>query len=150
FSSEGVEMNFDGADVQTVAKTLLGDVLKLNYVVDPRVQGSVTLATVGPIPRKEVLPAFESILRMSNAAIVHEGSLVKIVTLPEGGGNPPVSVAGQPGFGISVVPLRYTSAVTVAKTAEGFLSRPGAIRVVPSRNLLLVQGTTAEREAALN
>jgi general secretion pathway protein D len=150
FTSDGVEMNFDGADVQTVAKTLLGDVLKLNFVVDPRVQGSVTLATVGPIPRKEVLPAFESILRMSNAAIVHEGSLVKIVPLPEGGGNPPVSVAGQPGFGISVVPLRYTSAVTVAKTAEGFLSRPGAIRVVPSRNLLLVQGTTAEREAALN
>ena len=34
---EGVEINFDGADVQTVAKTLLGDVLKLNFVIDPRV-----------------------------------------------------------------------------------------------------------------
>jgi general secretion pathway protein D len=148
---EGVEMNFEGADVQTVAKTLLGDVLKLNFVVDPRVQGNVTLASVGPIPRKDVLPAFESVLRMSNAAIVRDGNLVKIVPIPESGGNGAIRRgAGEPGFGVSLVSLRYTSAATVAKTAEGFLSRPGAIRVIPSRNVLLVQGTTAEREAALD
>src|SRR5713101_1039260 len=148
---EGVEINFDGADVQTVAKTLLGDVLGLNFVVDPHVQGNVTLASVGPIPRKDVLPAFESVLRMSNAAIVRGGNLVKIVPIPETGGSAAISMgAGQPGFGVSLVPLRYTSAATVAKTAEGFLSRPGAIRVIPSRNLLLIQGTTAERQAALD
>jgi general secretion pathway protein D len=148
---EGVEINFDGADVQTVAKTLLGDVLKLNFVIDPRVQGNVTLASVGPIPRKDVLPAFESVLRMSNAAIVREGSLVKIVPMPETGGNGAIQKgAGEPGYGVSLVPLRYTSAATVAKTAEGFLSRPGAIRVIPSRNLLLIQGTTSERQAALD
>src|SRR5216684_3635950 len=148
---DGVEMNFDGADIQTVAKTLLGDVLQLNFVVDPRVQGNVTLASAGPIPRKDVLPAFESVLRMSNAAIVHSGNLVKIVPIPEAGAGGAISVgAGEPGFGVSLVPLRYTSASTVAKTAESFLSRPGAIRVVQSRNLLLIQGTTAERQAALD
>jgi general secretion pathway protein D len=148
---DGVEMNFDGADVQTVAKTLLGDILQLNFVVDPRVQGNVTLASAGPIPRKDVLPAFESVLRMSNAAIVHSGNLVKIVPIPEAGAGGSISVgAGEPGFGVSLVSLRYTSASTVAKTAESFLSRPGAIRVVQSRNLLLVQGTTAERQAALD
>jgi general secretion pathway protein D len=148
---DGVEMNFDGADVQTVAKTLLGDILQLNFVVDPRVQGNVTLASSGPIPRKDVLPAFESVLRMSNAAIVRSGNLVKIVPIPEAGAAGAISVgAGEPGFGVSLVPLRYTSASTVAKTAESFLSRPGAIRVIPSRNLLLVQGTTAERQAALD
>ena len=82
---DGVEMNFDGADVQTVAKTLLGDILQLNFVVDPRVQGNVTLASAGPIPRKDVLPAFESVLRMQNAAIVRSGNLVKIVPIPEAG-----------------------------------------------------------------
>ena len=79
---EGVEINFDGADIQAVAKTLLGDFLKLNFVVDPRVQGNVTLASAGPIPRKDVLPAFESALRMSNAAIVRDGNLIKIVPSP--------------------------------------------------------------------
>ena len=148
---DGVEMNFEGADVQTVAKTLLGDILQLNFVVDPRVQGNVTLASAGPISRKDVLPAFESVLRMQNAAIVRSGDLVKIVPIPEASAGGAISVgAGEPGFGVSLVPLRYTSASTVAKTAESFLSRPGAIRVVQSRNLLLVQGTTAERQAALD
>jgi general secretion pathway protein D len=147
---DGVEMNFDGADVQTVAKSLLGDILQLNFVVDPRVQGSVTLTSAGPIPRKDVLPAFESVLRMSNAAIVHSGNLVKIVPIPEAAGGGISVGAGEPGFGVSLVHLQYTSASTVAKTAESFLSRPGAIRVVPSRNLLLIQGTTAERQAALD
>ena len=148
---DGVEMNFEGADVQTVAKTLLGDILQLNFVVDPRVQGNVTLASAGPISRKDVLPAFESVLRMQNAAIVRSGDLVKVVPIPEAGAGGAISVgAGEPGFGVSLVPLRYTSASTVAKTAESFLSRPGAIRVVQSRNVLLVQGTTAERQAALD
>jgi general secretion pathway protein D len=147
---DGVEMNFDGADVQTVAKSLLGDILQLNFVVDPRVQGNVTLSSAGPIPRKDVLPAFESVLRMSNAAIVRSGNLVKIVPIPEAAGGAMSVGAGEPGFGVSLVPLRYTSASTVAKTAESFLSRPGAIRVVQSRNLLLIQGTTVERQAALD
>jgi general secretion pathway protein D len=110
----------------------------------------VTLTSAGPIPRKDVLPAFESVLRMSNAAIVHSGNLVKIVPIPEAAGGGISVGAGEPGFGVSLVHLQYTSASTVAKTAESFLSRPGAIRVVPSRNLLLIQGTTAERQAALD
>ena len=149
-NNDGVEINFDGADVQTVAKFLLGDILQLNFTVDPRVQGNVTLASAGPIPRKDVLPAFESVLRMSNAAIVRTGNLMKIVPLPEASAGGSVEGAGEPGFGVSLVPLRYTSAETVAKTAESFLARPGSIRVVPSRNLLLIQGTTAERQAALD
>jgi general secretion pathway protein D len=150
-SGTGVEINFENADIQTVAKTILGDILELNYVVDPRVQGMVTLASTGPVARKDVLPVFESVLRMSNAAIVRDGSLMKIVPIQEASGAGRVNVgAGQPGFGVSVVPLHYTSAATVARTAENFLSRPGAIRPDPARNLLLVQGTTAERQAALD
>ena len=115
---DGVEMNFENAEIHTVAKTLLGDILQLNFVVDPRVQGTVTLSSVRPIARQDVLPAFESALRMQNAAIVHEGKFVKIVPMADAAGQAAVSVgAGEPGFGVSVVPLRYTSATTVAKTA---------------------------------
>jgi general secretion pathway protein D len=148
---DGVEMNFENADIHTVAKTLLGDILQVNFVVDPRVQGTVTLSSVKPIARQDVLPAFESALRMQNAAIVHEGKFVKIVPMADAAGQAAVSIgAGEPGFGVSVVPLRYTSATTVAKTAETMLARPGAIHVDQGRNLLLIQGTTSEREAAID
>jgi general secretion pathway protein D len=148
---DGVEMNFEGTDIPSAAKTLLGDILHLNFEIDPRVQGSVTLASVGPIPRKDVLPTFEDVLRMQNAAIVHEGKFVKIVPISDAATHASISVgAGEPGFGVSVVPLRYVSAATVAKTTENLLTRTGAIRVDQARNLLLVQGTESEREAALD
>jgi general secretion pathway protein D len=148
---DGVEVNFEGADVPTVAKALLGDVLHLNFVVDPKVQGTVTLGSVGPIPRKDLLSTFESVLRMQNAAIVRDGKFMKIVPIPDAAGHASVSAgAGEPGFGVSVVPLRYISATTVAKTAESMLARPGAIRVDQARNLLLIQGTASERESALD
>ena len=130
---------------------MLGDTLGISFVVDPRVQGNVTLASTGPIPRKDVLPVFESVLRMSNAAVVHEGNLVKIVPIAEASGTGAVNIgAGQAGFGVSIVPLRYTAATTIARTAENFLSRAGAIKIDQARNLLLIQGTTAERQAALD
>jgi general secretion pathway protein D len=150
-TAAGVEFNFEGADIPTVAKSLLGDVLGLAFVVDQRVQGTVTLASAGPVARKDVLPIAESVFRMSNAAVVRDGNLFKIVPLPEAAGAGGVrSGAGQPGYGVTVVPLRYTSAASIAKAAENFMSRPGAIRVDTARNLLLVQGTTSERQAALD
>jgi general secretion pathway protein D len=149
-TGDGVEINFEGADIANVAKTLLGDVLQLNFMVDPHVQGAVTLASAGPIPRKDVLPALESALRMHNAAIVRDGKLVKIVPISDVAGHTSIRDTGEPGFGVSIVPLHYISATTVAKTAENMLARPGAIKADAARNLLLIQGTAAEREAALD
>jgi general secretion pathway protein D len=74
-TATGVEFNFENADIQSVTKTLIGDILGLSFVVDPRVQGTVTIASVGAIARKDVLPVYESILRMSNAAVVREANL---------------------------------------------------------------------------
>jgi general secretion pathway protein D len=146
----GIDINFDNADIQTVAKSLLGDSLGLNYAIDPRVQGLVTFASTQKIQRKDVLPIFESVLRMFNAAVLRDGNLIKILPLPEAAGAGAATFgAGQPGFGVSIVPLHYVSAATIAKTAENFLSRPGAVRVDQARNVLLIQGTAAEREAAL-
>lgn len=146
----GVELNFDNADLQTVAKSVLGDGLGLNYVVDPRVQGTITLASAQRIARKDVLPLFESVLRMSNVAVLRDDNLVRLVPLPEAAGAGAASFgSGQPGYGVSIVPLRNVSAATVAKTTENFLSRPGAVRADQARNVLLIQGTTTERQAAL-
>jgi general secretion pathway protein D len=148
--TDGVDINFENADIGTVARTLLGDTLGVSFVVDPRVQGNVTLSSNGPIARRDVLPVFESVLRMSNAALVREGNLVKILPVPEATGAGPVTLGGgEPGFGVSIVPLRYTSAATIAKAVENFVTRPGAVRVDPARNLLLIQGTTSERRDAL-
>ena len=73
----GVELNFENADISTVSKSILGDVLGLNFLIDPRVQGTVTLASSGPIPRNQVLPVFENALHTANAAVVRDGDILK-------------------------------------------------------------------------
>jgi general secretion pathway protein D len=145
----GVVLNFENADIQVAAKSVLSDTLGLNVIIDPRVQGTITLISAKPIPRQDLLTAFEDAMRMSNAAVVREGNLVKILPLPEAAGAGQVGGIGA-GFGVTIIPLRYTSAATVAQVAENFLTRPGAVRTDATRNLIMIQGTADERQSALN
>jgi general secretion pathway protein D len=63
-----------------------------------------------------------------------------------GGGNTD-SVAGrtEPGYGVSVISLRYVSAPALVKLLDSVAIRPGQVRADPTRNLLLIQGTGPER-----
>src|SRR5262249_44430370 len=45
---EGYELNFENTPVTTVAKVVLGDILGVGYTIDPRVQGTVSLASGRP------------------------------------------------------------------------------------------------------
>ena len=55
----------------------------------------------------------------------------------------------EPGYGISVVPLQYVSAQTLIKLLDSFATRPGTVRADPARNMLLIQGSGAERRTAI-
>jgi general secretion pathway protein D len=46
-----VTLNFDGTDIREVVKVVLGDLLGVNYVLDPAVSGSVSLQTGRPLRR---------------------------------------------------------------------------------------------------
>ena len=63
-SGEGYELNFENTPVTGVVKVVLGDILGLGYLIDPRVQGTVTLASGRPVPKSDLLFVLESALRM--------------------------------------------------------------------------------------
>jgi general secretion pathway protein D len=149
--SDGFDLNFQNADVGAVTKVLMGDLLKLNYSLDPRVQGTMSLSSGRPIPKAALLPMFESALKLVNANVVHEGSIYKIVPTGEALGNGVVdrNTASTPGYGISVLPLRFVSAETVLRAIDSFAAKPGMARVDNARNLLLVQGQSTERASAI-
>ena len=44
-NGQGYELNFENAPIASVAKTVLGDILKVGYTIDPRVQGTISLAS---------------------------------------------------------------------------------------------------------
>jgi type II secretion system protein D len=78
-----VSFFFDDADMFEVAQTVFGDVLKVNYIIDPRVKGRVNFRTVNPIPKEEVLSVMEVILRLNGVGFVEEKGLYRIIPLEE-------------------------------------------------------------------
>ena len=152
-SADGYTLNFENAPVANVAKSILSDVLGVGYVIDPRVQGSISLSSERPIAKKDMLFVLESALHANNLTMVREGKVYRIAPATEAGvggvdraGNEGV----EPGYGMTVVPLRYVSATTALKLLDGFAARPGAIRADPTGQLLLVVGSGNERQSALD
>lgn len=148
----GVNLNFENAPVASVAKVILGDTLKVGYTIDPRVQGTITLSSGRPVPRGKLLFVLESALRSSGMALIRDAHGYSIAPGGEAMGSGVVDGAGslQPGYGVTVIPLRYVSSQTVAKLLEGFSVKPGAIRSDSSGNILIIAGSAAERRMALD
>ena len=152
-SGSGFELNFENTPVATVAKVVLGDILGTGYIIDPRVQGTVSLMSVRPIAKSDIVFVLEDALRLSGVVLIRDTAGYRLTPLGDavGAGRVDTAASGaEPGYGISVVPLQYVSAQTLLKLMDSFATKPGTVRADPTRNLLLIQGTGAERRTAVD
>jgi general secretion pathway protein D len=150
-SGSGYDLNFENAPVATVAKVILGDVLGVGYTIDPRVQGTVTMASVRPVPKADALYVLENALRMSGVALVRDRSGYRLLPAPEvGPGGIDRTASAEAGQGISVVPLRYVSAQTVFKLLDAFAVKASTLRPDTGRNTLIITGSGSDRAAAID
>jgi general secretion pathway protein D len=147
----GYDLNFENAPVATVAKVILGDVLNVGYAIDPRVQGTVTLASVRPVAKADALYVLENALKMSGVALVRDRSGYRLIPAPEAGpGGIDRTASAEAGQGISVVPLRYVSAQTVFKLLDAFGVKASTLRPDNGRNTLIITGSGTDRAAAID
>jgi general secretion pathway protein D len=146
----GYDLNFENAPVATVAKVILGDVLGVGYSIDPRVQGTVTLASVRPVPKADALYVLENALRMSGVALLRDRGGYRLLPIPDAGPGGIDRTAAEAGQGVSVVPLRYVSAQTIFKILDAFGVRAGTMRADTGRNTLLISGSGTDRAAAID
>jgi general secretion pathway protein D len=151
-AGEGYELNFENTPIASVAKVVLGDILATGYTIDPRVQGMISLSSGRPVPKSELLFVLENALRLSGVVLVKDVQGYRLIPLGDavGAGNLDTAEArAEPGYGVSVVPLRYVSASTLIKLLDSFATKPGTVRADTTRNMLLIQGSGAERKAAI-
>src|SRR6202047_2718045 len=151
-TGNGFELNFENTPVATVAKVVLGDILQTGYTIDPRVQGTVSLVSVRPVAKSDIVFVLESALRLSGIVLVRETAGYRLTPLGDAVGAGRVDAAAsspEPGYGVSVVPLQYVSAQTLLKLMDSFATKPGVVRADSTRNLLLIQGTGPERRTAV-
>jgi general secretion pathway protein D len=152
-SGNGFDLNFEDTPVATVAKVVLGDILNVGYTIDPRVQGTVSLVSVRPVPKSDIVFVLENALRLSGVVLLHDTAGYRLTPLGDAVGAGRVDSAGaspEPGFGVSVVPLQFVSAQTLLKLMDSFATKAGTVRADVTRNLLLIQGTGAERRTAVD
>ena len=146
-----IVLNFEKTDINEVINTILGEMLGANYVVDPAVSGTVTLATSQPLSRADLLPTLEALLRV-NGAVVHEAegiySVVPASKALSGSRAPQVRLSGDLGYQLLVVPLRFIGASEMQSILQPLLPESGIVQVDTTRNHLLIAGTKAELEQA--
>ena len=63
-------LNFDNTDIKDVLKGAFGDMLQIDYSVDPAVHGNISLHTAKGIGRSSVLPVFEDALRVARVVLI--------------------------------------------------------------------------------
>ena len=150
-----VTLNFVGAGLSEVIQAVLGDILGLNFVIDPAVSGQVTVQTARPVNREDLLATFETLLRLNGAAIVPGEGFYKIVPADQAARlGAPLSTgrnesSGMPGFGLRVVPLEFVSASEIQSILEPVAPSGGVVRVDETRNVVVLAGTRSELRAML-
>ncbi|MCP5130103.1 MAG: type II secretion system secretin GspD [Pseudomonadales bacterium] len=154
FLGEDVSINFEQAPLSEVMHAILGDILKLDYVVDQPINGEVTLRTRTPIPRDELFSVLESLLKANNVLMIR-GSDGRFLVTGEANGarlSPKVSNPHSkgPGFATIIVPLQYISASNMAEILQPVADPAAFVRVDNVRNLLMLAGTSAQLQGWLD
>jgi general secretion pathway protein D len=150
FVGDDVSINFEQAPLSEVMHAILGDILKVDYVVDQPVNGEVTLRTRSPIPRAELFAILESLLIANDVVMVRGSDGRYLVTgaqqgakLSQGVANPRTKFTG---FSTVIVPLQYISASGMAEILQPVADPEAFVRVDNTRNLLMLAGTGAQME----
>jgi len=153
----GVVFNFDNADLYEVIR-VMAEIMKISYIVDPRVKGVVNIHTVGQIPFEEVLPIFQSILKLNGATAVKKGNVYEIVPFGDAKKSyVPPSTGLEPGkpfpeerYTTQIISLKYIPAAEVSKIIKPFLSDGADIIEHPPHNILIINDLASNIRKSLD
>jgi general secretion pathway protein D len=150
-SEGGITLNFVNADIREMIREILGEQLHLGYVIDPRVQGPVTVETGSPVPRSAILSTLESVLRTNGVALVEAGGVYRVVPMDDAaraGANANVQLGGsRPGYSVRILPLRFGAAADVARILEPYVAPGGTLQADAARNILIASGTAQDLDS---
>ncbi|MBY4678558.1 type II secretion system secretin GspD [Marinobacterium sp. CAU 1594] len=147
YTAGDITLNFQDTEISEVVKTILGDILRVNYVLDEGVRGTAYLQTSSPLSRDALIPTLEKLLQINGAVMIKSDSLYEVVPAdsPAAAALAPNStlLAGK-GYQLLIMPLRYIAAQEMLKILEPLKPQKGIMEADSRRNLLSVAGTQEE------
>jgi general secretion pathway protein D len=139
---EKVTLNFVNADIVSVIKTVGGHTGK-NFILDPRVTGTVNIVSDAPVPKSLLYPMLLSVLRTQGYAAIESEGFVKIVPESEAktGASPMgESAAKVPGDRIvtQVFLLNNESAVQLVPVLRPLVTANNFVAAYPNNNAIVI------------
>ena len=147
---------FENAPVGEVVHVMLRDLLKVDYVVHPPLNGTITLVTRGNVSADKAMLLLESALQLNGIVMARDARGTYHVGTPESlrgiVAAPRLADGGTlaPGYGAVVIPLQYLGAPEMANILRPMVSADAIVRVDPVRNILVMRGTRVEAEGWLD
>ena len=139
-----VTLNFVNADIEGVVKAV-SEITGKNFVLDPRVKGTVNIVSAKPMSRALVYQVFLSAMRLQGFAAVEERGMVMIVPEIEAKmhRSPPAGPqerrrAGGDTIQTQVFRLQHESAAQLLPVLRPLISPNNSITAYPGNNTLVV------------
>ena len=151
-----IALDFQDADIKEVI-TALAEIVGINYIIDPKVRGTVNIHTSGEIPVEGVLPILETIFEINNVAAVKVGDIYKIIPIKDAQKQPlipqleitPEDPTSSDRIVLQIVPLRFVASQEMEKILKRFLGKGGDIVNFAARNILIIVDTAANMQKLL-
>lgn len=135
----GAVLRFDNADIYEVLQAVLGEMLHLNFIVDPTIQGKVTINTQGTVSQADIFNLLESVLSLNGLSIIRDGKLYKVVK----DANAPRDTLAFEALGegsplIQIIPLKFVQGSALINTLKNFIGPQAGITNDPTNKYLVI------------
>lgn len=139
--AEPIRLNFQDADISALINTV-AEVTGKNFVIDPRVQGKITVVSPEPMEREELYQVFLSILQVHGFAAIPVGQVVKIVpdatARQEGSSSPDDKTQTGDEIVTRVIPIQNVQAAQLVPVLRPLMPQEGHLAASPTANALVI------------
>jgi general secretion pathway protein D len=119
--------------------------LKINYIIEGKVQGKITLQTFRKLPTKDLYSIFEQILAVNGISVVKSGNFYRFVPIRDSSKKPlnlhygnKSKMPNKDRVVIQLIPLKNLSPATIKKTIAPLITKNGILLDIPETNILML------------
>jgi general secretion pathway protein D len=139
-AEELVSLNFVNADIEEVIKAV-SQITKRNFLVDPRVKGTINIVSATPVPAPLAYDTLLSALRLQGFAAVESNGVTKV--MPEADAKLYIPGIGDKSGGADklvtrVFMLRHESAAQLVPILRPLIAPNNIVLAYPNSNALVV------------
>lgn len=137
----GVELNLRDAEIGAFVE-LVSRVTGRNFIVDPRVRGTVTVVAPEPVDAEALMDIFQNVLQINRFALVRGQGADRIVPLTVARELPPDAQAPPDGFVTGVLRVEHMSLKDAENAIRPLLAAEAVLTAMPDAQMLILSDST--------